>query len=398
LHPGDVFSFRATWVAHSYLGSTNGREVHDGGDSTAGLHPQNMKFWLKLSDFGIYNTGIRRTELDDELDDMQIQFGLRTSPSCKITKGTATQNKTVEAWRGTYLEYLLEASKPAAGKKDNVVCSVMPAITAYEGKKGDLPLWDQELLSTKGKRLGVIRWGHGVPANDLYAPSFRCDWRQLIGHNYGGCIYIRADRVFTMSKTKNSNFRDVIAHIEKALDPNRNADTNPPYRLGDTTAGRNDEYPPAREKTGTERFKVISGNYAAAPGTDAGLPLWRGPDGNDAVNRRVFAGHQFWVHKGTDREFYMGNAWGSNYCKYYNEDMYKAHGNGALRCDEYPFASTQEGAAKDRLNYSVQAVWTSHNSRHGDALQDFYSQYRLLTYNPDHSVSSESPFWVKIVD
>ncbi|MDX3103714.1 LamG domain-containing protein [Nonomuraea angiospora] len=398
LHPGDVFSFRATWVAHSYLGSANGREVYEGGDSTNGLRPQNMKFWLKFSDFGIYNTGIRRSELDDELEDMQLQFGLKTSPSCKITEGTATQNKTIKAWRGTYLEYLLEASKPEAGKKDNVVCSVMPAITAYEGKKGDLPLWDQELLSTKGKRLGVVRWGHGVPANDLWAPSFRCDWRELRGHNFGGCIYIRADRVFTMSKTKNHNFREVIAHIEKALDQDKNADTNPPYRLGDTTADRDDEYPPAREKTGTERFKSIPGNYAAAPGTTAGLPLWRGTDGNDTVNRRVFSGHRFWVHKGTDREFYMGDAWGSNYCKYYNEDMYDERGIGATRCDEYPFASTEEGAAKDRLNYSVQAVWTSHNDRHEQALQDFYSQYRLLTYNPDHSVSSESPCWVKIVD
>lgn len=56
------------------------------------------------------------------------------------------------------------------------------------------------------------------------------------------------------------------------------------------------------------------------------------------------------------RAFHTGNAWGSNYCKYYKEAMQEEHGIGALRCDAYPSASTQEGAAKDRFNYSVLTV------------------------------------------
>ncbi|GGK98361.1 hypothetical protein Sme01_62080 [Sphaerisporangium melleum] len=87
----------------------------------------------------------------------------------------------------------------------------MPALTQYKDNKGRLPLWDQELLGDEGKRLGVVRWGQGIPSNSLWSPSYRCDWKQLgFGKNEekntGGCIYIRADRVFTMSKTSDSPF------------------------------------------------------------------------------------------------------------------------------------------------------------------------------------------------
>ncbi|MGW0808197.1 NucA/NucB deoxyribonuclease domain-containing protein [Nonomuraea sp. NPDC002799] len=70
------------------------------------------------------------------------------------------------------------------------------------------------------------------------------------------------------------------------------------------------------------------------------------------------------------------------------------------QCDEYPFASTQEGAAKDMLNYSVQEVRYRHNNVHGKALAMFSGYYRLLTYDPVNTLTktSDSPFWVKIVD
>ncbi|WP_442945910.1 NucA/NucB deoxyribonuclease domain-containing protein [Nonomuraea sp. LPB2021202275-12-8] len=92
----------------------------------------------------------------------------------------------------------------------------------------------------------------------------------------------------------------------------------------------------------------------------------------------------------------------ANSCKYYTDGVYEEHGWGAreTQCDEYPFASTQDGAAKDMLNYSVQAVRYSHNRLHGTALQMFYGYYRLLNYDPVNTLTktSDSPFWVKTVD
>ncbi|MFE3455839.1 DNRLRE domain-containing protein [Nonomuraea sp. NPDC059194] len=408
LHPGDVFAFRATWVAHGYLGDRTGRAIQDGGAGSAGLTPQDMKFWLKLSEFGIYNTGVRRASLDDEMDEAVIRFGLDTTPGCGVDGGPVDQLKTVAQWRGTYLEHLIRAQKQAANH-DREVCSILPAITGHEDKRGRLRLWDQEILNPLGKRLGVIQWGQGIPQNDeIGAPTFRCDWRHagpIDDPRIGGCVNIRADRVFTMSKSKDHNFRFVIEHIEKALDKNRNADTNPPYRPGDTTKGReNVEFPPLREKTGTELPKVIPGNYAAALGSAEGEPLWRASVRGHDENREVFSRHKVTANgigeDGVPYQFSLGNSWGSNYCKYYDEKLYLQHGNGALRCDEYPFASTEQGAAKDKINYSVKAVFTSHNDRHGTALSIFYGAYRVIKYDPEKTPVkvSDNPFWVRIVD
>ncbi|MGI5491022.1 NucA/NucB deoxyribonuclease domain-containing protein [Microtetraspora malaysiensis] len=57
-------------------------------------------------------------------------------------------------------------------------------------------------------------------------------------------------------------------------------------------------------------------------------------------------------------------------------------------CDEYPFASTKQGAGMQDANYSIQAVPKDENLLHGDALNRFYSDY--------HVVPGEE-FWVKIV-
>ncbi|MEU0516735.1 hypothetical protein [Streptosporangium sp. NPDC006007] len=92
--------------------------------------------------------------------------------------------------------------------------------------------------------------------------------------------------------------------------------------------------------------------------------------------------------------------YGVNYCKYYSQKVYMDYGYRNVQCDEYPFASTQEGAAKDKINYSVQGVRKEHNWLHGAALKAFYGHYRLLTYDPVNTITrvSDSPFWVKIVD
>ncbi|GAA3096156.1 hypothetical protein GCM10017600_01130 [Streptosporangium carneum] len=58
-------------------------------------------------------------------------------------------------------------------------------------------------------------------------------------------------------------------------------------------------------------------------------------------------------------------------------------------------ASTERGAAKDKNNYSVRAVYASCDQKHGDALQAFYGERRLLACDPEKTSTeiSESPFW-----
>jgi hypothetical protein len=264
----DVFTFRVTWVAHTYIGDSTGNAVYKAGTAGAGLKPQDIKFFVKLSDFGVWNRGVRQTQFDDDLDDVQIEFDLDTQ-GCQVQKGNPTQLKTIADWRSTqYLEYLINTPRPSS--HDREVCSIMPAIAKYNSQQGKnegrLPLWDQEVLAPEnGKRLGVVRWGQGTPANSLWSPSFRCDWRELglFGTetaNAGGCIYIRADRVFTMSKSRDDEFLDVILHIEKALNPATNAATYPPYRPGDKTEDRKTSRPPSgvRWATNSRRSSQVT--------------------------------------------------------------------------------------------------------------------------------------------
>ncbi|MFI7051527.1 hypothetical protein ACIBLB_05665 [Streptosporangium canum] len=84
----------------------------------------------------------------------------------------------------------------------------------------------------------------------------------------------------------------------------------------------------------------------------------------------------------------------------YTKEVYQQWGYRNVQCDEYPFASTEQGALKDKIHYSIQGVRKDHNEDHGDALKAFYGHYRLLDYDPDNTITKigDSPFWVKIVN
>ncbi|WP_083958227.1 NucA/NucB deoxyribonuclease domain-containing protein [Herbidospora mongoliensis] len=65
--------------------------------------------------------------------------------------------------------------------------------------------------------------------------------------------------------------------------------------------------------------------------------------------------------------------------------------SGKIECDEYPFASTMQGAYYAQGNFSVLAVSAEHNKgedSHGAALGSFYGRTRITTGDP---------FWVWIV-
>ncbi|GGQ02215.1 NucA/NucB deoxyribonuclease domain-containing protein [Streptosporangium pseudovulgare] len=89
-----------------------------------------------------------------------------------------------------------------------------------------------------------------------------------------------------------------------------------------------------------------------APGhQDEKASLWRGTDTGCEDDRAIFSGHPFSV---PEDNFTLGRPgaknYGLNYCKYCTWDIYKKYGYTDTQCDEYPFASTQEGVAKDKMN------------------------------------------------
>ncbi|WP_206781976.1 NucA/NucB deoxyribonuclease domain-containing protein, partial [Bailinhaonella thermotolerans] len=63
--------------------------------------------------------------------------------------------------------------------------------------------------------------------------------------------------------------------------------------------------------------------------------------------------------------------------------------NRNVHCDEYPFASTLQGASFAKGHYSLKAVNGNQNVTHGNRLGAFYRDYRVGTGNA---------FWVFIED
>ncbi|MFC7614376.1 NucA/NucB deoxyribonuclease domain-containing protein [Actinokineospora soli] len=66
------------------------------------------------------------------------------------------------------------------------------------------------------------------------------------------------------------------------------------------------------------------------------------------------------------------------------------------QCDEYPFASTLEGAAHPHWDFSVMAVPVSDNASGGGQLVTFYHEDRVLAWDFDLPESINDEFWVEI--
>ncbi|MEV6868195.1 NucA/NucB deoxyribonuclease domain-containing protein [Streptosporangium subroseum] len=266
------------------------------------------------------------------------------------------------------------------------LCRIMPYVVLYDKIRGvevewlTLPLWSQKVIAADGKTVGVFRKGSGQPSGwSRFIPNFRCDNRVFgagdsnIEDRRGGCINTRAKRVFVMSYSRNPEFKEVIDHIRDAFTPGF-MPTYPPYRPG--TNWDTPSQVPTRKTLGTEQEKKITvGNWAAKS-----APLTKLATKAQDVNRMRFSKIEMFMDVGTTNEemrwlipanndrhkIYI------NYCKYYQPDKYppffradKLPMGGSNSCDEYPFASSKEGAGTAQGNYSLRALNKIQNSSHG---------------------------------
>ncbi|GII55921.1 hypothetical protein Pth03_43100 [Planotetraspora thailandica] len=68
------------------------------------------------------------------------------------------------------------------------------------------------------------------------------------------------------------------------------------------------------------------------------------------------------------------------------------------QCDEYPFASTIEGASNPDWDFSVRAVPQRQNSVAGGRLRAYYTGDRILYTDPTPGAPISDEFWVEITD
>jgi Deoxyribonuclease NucA/NucB len=399
--------FRATYVMHSYLGNAAGTGVENGAGS--GLVPQNFKLFTRLDKFAIEDEDGNYLASGDEIDfKLEVQQAASPGATCTLQSGSS-QNKKIKAWRtDPDDEFLFRVRDTDGDKLDE--CAFAPFITQTAGDDVTLPLWSEWEVDDDGMAVDIVRGGDGTASDHRFVPRVRCDWSTFDETNdtdetenarlraaaadgtvevhTGACINLTASRIFNMSKSRNASFLQVIEHIEAALKQdgpnnpavNDNKFTVPPLRDNET------QNPPVKGLTGTEKTKSIKGNWAAPHDVLAGQPLERAPAGTaKKVNRPVFS-----------RSFRLNGVTYGNYCQYYFPNSYldplrwQLDPKGQIQCDEYPFASTKEGAGFAKGNYSVRAVGKAHNTgkgSHGAALGSFYSRYR---------VSPGDKYWVLI--
>ncbi|MEV5552010.1 DNRLRE domain-containing protein [Nonomuraea wenchangensis] len=396
----DRFRIRGTWVIHSYLGDDTGNGiVNPAGD----LKPQDMKVWVRVDEMAVEDSDGNVKLSSSQLRGLNIKLRLQVQPGalwgteCKVRSGS-DQTKDVSAWHAkSDAEYIVRAMRPDDPTKNNW-CMFLPRIEIMDDpeKPTALWLWSQIVLDENGDDRGVRRKGNRTTdwGYQQRVPMFRCDWKkfgfQKSDVHDGGCINHWASRVFVMSKKKDTLFPEVIDHIATALNPSTNAGTWPPLRDGHDW----DEpsYPPARAKFGTEKVKDIPGNWDV-PESE---PLVRTASENEAVqNRKYFSDRELHLDPNdTAQEQFWPRTYGTNYCKYYMPEKYlppwqpggipRGAGNS---CDEYPFASTVQGAAYAEGHFSVRAVNHQQNIDQGHVLRSFYAHYR---------VGAENQFWVSI--
>ncbi|MGW4959885.1 DNRLRE domain-containing protein [Nonomuraea sp. NPDC004186] len=408
----DAFRFRATWVMHTYLGGTGGKEFSQGQ-----LSATSFKVFTRLDQFAVVDSDGGVKVPSGDLSGIEIaSHPGQGMGACRYQSGPRKE-RDVSAWHDTPdAEFLF--GWPDGIAKDQVHRCEVGVVAFIPGEDTGtglaIPLWNRKLVDTRYilEQDKILRHGSGIPVSDWdgypyteLVPEVQCDWQKLGGPRtptrIGGCIIPSAPRVFVMSKSRNADFVEVINHIEKALKQRSNADTSPPKRPGhDWTKP---ELPPAKISIATPVNKVIPGDWSNI----SSKPLTKVNTNDAGINRRQFSGLRFITDKGAtnqqrwpdvddDVEVPERELRGVNYCKYHFFDTYAVttrwlHGvpqAGWIHCDEYPFASTKEGAGKQDGNYSIQAVAKDDNLLHGDALNRFYSDYRVVP---------GEEFWVKVV-
>lgn len=407
----DGFIVEATTVFHTYLGNADGSGVVNGG--TSGLRPQNITLWTRLANIIAYDDFARvpSSDLDEYRIGLVIGLVGENGSVCEPTSATVDamtaagwkqvrgvpgywrRDATIDTWRRDTDDRFVFLSRDTDGDAVDT-CTIRPMLAntlndwdelgddVDDETWGTRPilLWNTGYFDATGVDLGKYTGTAPVGGGaGFYAPTFRCDHLNLDADeaespsaasavslraasagtgNRGGCVVPAVSPVFTMSKSAAAAaglpMDEVIDHIATALDPKKNMNTWP-YRTN---------------ANGTRLSKNIPGNADAPRNTPAGQPLVKIHKSKYKENRKVFSWERNGVKGECDlyfRELNLG--WPS--IKHYTD--------AGLECDEFPFASTDQGAAKANGHYSVRPVKAEHNENHGFRwLSRFYSGQRIL--------------------
>ncbi|MEU8318069.1 DNRLRE domain-containing protein [Nonomuraea sp. NPDC048881] len=381
--PDDGYKVEATVVMHSYLGTADGSAVVGGGDRK----PDEIKIWTQLSNIKGYDDG---EETDDYDESKSLQLDVQPTGSdgtdCELVEG-ASRRETIKKWKANgYNEWLVK-SKVAEGGSHN--CTIRPLLFEFGGIpwfNEARPLWAKMEYQNV---LGDIKLPYGIQAIGLpthpgreYAPTVRCDDITFSKgftdrQHRGACIFPFAKRIFTM-KRSDTGIDEVVDHLDTAMKtPGDTIPKLPPI-------GENG--PQQKIMPGFVDAPRVYNDQGNAYTNPAILPLVRHTDPKDTPKRdtltyknRKAIGPACRARRA---EMKTAGTWPANV-------IVNGKSVPALQCDEYPFASTKNGAYNSKGHFSVRYVNRDKNHLHGQYLAAFYSRYR---------VGNENQFWVRIAN
>jgi hypothetical protein len=323
---GKAWSARFSIVVHTYVGHAAGTANPTAARGEAGIHSRQMKAWIKIDEF--YPNGF------EDAAGRPVKIGLQNDGGCFADKKIIAED--IGDWiRGADRLITLtspEAWFPAPDRKG--FCGIRPAVSYPE----------TDDLTKQFAWLSPDR------------VEFRCDSSPRILNHTGGCVVWSSRPVWHLDGNlpatpdprtgKMTGVNQTAAHIWKALyDPD---DTVPLAPDGKRIPGRYNANDPGCASVYTGCLTRAEGDRKD-PNTVPGK--------NDEARKKV--------------------------CKLAPVPS----GLGIDSCDEYPFASTHEGAASAGYNISVAIVECRDNTTAGAFLNGWYDRQRIL---------EKDPFWVDV--
>ncbi|MFI6296396.1 LamG-like jellyroll fold domain-containing protein [Nonomuraea sp. NPDC050790] len=344
----DYLNFDMTVVMHSYLGSEDGLSVIGGAGTS--LSPRDIKVWTRVDnfwtvddDFWAMLLGVGGTDPDDLYQSFKLQVDVArgTNDCVKVFSsgddGGLTRTGPVRKWMDDGDDVFIFHSAFGTGRASR--CSIRPWMVYNDPvHAGD---WD---------KIAVSAWGKPENDKSAGAPTVRCDSLSMGAKTAtykGGCVFYGSNRVYEMSRLDLDNGA-VARHIEMAY-------TRPQDTVPFKTDGP--KHFPGKWPSGEALSRITSKD-----------PRYRAnQDAKDEVCDEFF----------DDRPRKLNG----------EKDKTKWE-----QCDEFPFASTKQGAAfvHDRYgakNFSVKSILGSQNTSAGRHLNIFYARYRVL---------ANDKFWVHL--
>ncbi|MEV0353284.1 Ig-like domain-containing protein [Nonomuraea sp. NPDC050680] len=347
-------------VMNTYLGTQDGNHVQGAGVGGSALKPRDISVFTSVKNIKVIKDGQEIPPPDDFKIELDVDTVGSDGSSCDWIIGERRTEPLSKWIADGYDEFLFRSNG------DNfVTCTIKPTIWLYHPSwifenNPKVPLWAKPEIERVPSR------------RDPLVPTVRCDslpmgpyMEPYVVIYKGACRFMGADRIFQISRTDEYR-KEVAQHIWDAFYDSKNTK------------------PPMRNDFGEIIEKDIPGNYDAPrsrpDGTinPSGKALTKISENTLAADGKKMRGkNRYWTTKAC-QEYYPNWA---------QQDK---------ECDEFPFASTQEGAGDGVLldgkwfrweNASARAVKKAHNRVAGRDLWLFYARYRVV---------NSSKFWVSV--